>query len=78
MTDIPDRRELRRIARAIRRLPRRQRSVFRAIRFQNLTYAEIAERTGYSVAEVEALFARSLANLMRTLDGKPGGLARGW
>jgi len=78
MTDTSDPRTLRRIARAIRRLPRRQRTVFRAIRFQNLTYAEIAERTGYSVGEVEALFARSLANLVRRLDRQPGAWWRIW
>ena len=78
MTDNPDPKELRRIARAIRRLPRRQRAIFRAIRFQNLTYGEIAERTGYSVAEVEALFAKSMANLMRNLDRQPGKWWRIW
>ena len=78
MIDTPDPRTLRRIARAIRRLPRRQRAIFRAIRFQNLTYAEIAKRTGYSVAEVEALSATAMANLGRRLDRQPGAWWRIW
>lgn len=62
---------LKKIERAIRKLPRLERAVFCAIRFENLTYPQIAERHGLTVAEVEAVFARALLNVMRRLDWKP-------
>lgn len=68
-TPSPER--LRKIERAIRKLPRFQREIFCAIRFDDLSYDEIAERTGLSAVEVERLFAKSLRNFMRQLDWKP-------
>ncbi|WP_439603868.1 RNA polymerase sigma factor [Shinella sp.] len=62
---------LKQIERAIRKLPRLQRAVFCAIRFEDLTYTQIAERHGLTVVEVEAVFARALLNVMRRLDWKP-------
>jgi len=59
---------LARIEDAMRRVPRRQREIFLAIRLDNLGYAEIAERIGLTVAEVERLFADALANFTRNLD----------
>ncbi len=60
--------ELARLEDAMRRVPRRQREIFLAVRLDNLRYAEIAERTGLTVDQVERLFADALTNLTRNLD----------
>jgi RNA polymerase sigma-70 factor (ECF subfamily) len=60
--------ELARLDHAMRRVPRRQREIFLAIRLDDLGYAEIAERTGLPIAQVEHLFAEALTNLSRNLD----------
>ena len=60
----------RRIERAIRRMTRTERTIFLAVRFEDLGYAEIAERFEISVAEVEDQFAASLATLMAAMDEK--------
>ena len=60
--------ELVRLDHAMRRVPRRQREVFLAIRLDNLGYAEIADRTGLTAAQVERLFAKALTNLSRNLE----------
>jgi len=59
--------EVDRVYDALRRLPRRQRAIFLAIRIDNLSYAEIAEQTGLSLAGVEKHFARAIGNLMRNM-----------
>lgn len=66
--DVVDPTELARLEHAVRRLPRRQREVFLAVRLDNLTYAEIAERTGLSVREVERHFADSLLSIYYALN----------
>jgi RNA polymerase sigma-70 factor (ECF subfamily) len=68
MTDDVDPVTLKRIERAIRGLPRRQREVFCAARFDDLSYADIAERTGLTVREVEQLFGEALFNISRHVD----------
>lgn len=68
MTDDVDPATLKRIERAIRKLPRRQREIFCALRFEDLNYVEIAERTGLTVREVERLFAEVLLNISRHVD----------
>jgi RNA polymerase sigma-70 factor (ECF subfamily) len=78
MTEHPDPKRLKRLERAIRKLPRRQREIFCAIRFDDLSYEEIAQRTGLSVPEVEHLFAEALLNFMRRLDWKPKRWWRFW
>jgi len=60
--------ELAKLEDAMRRVPRRQREIFLAVRLDNLSYAEIAERTGLAVAQVEQLFADALTNLNCNLD----------
>ncbi|WP_066825315.1 sigma factor-like helix-turn-helix DNA-binding protein [Sphingomonas mali] len=60
--------ELARLDHAVRRVPRRQREIFLAVRLDNLSYVEIADRTGLTVAQVERLFAEALTNLSRNLD----------
>lgn len=77
MTHEVDPATLKRIERAIRRLPRRQREVFDAVRFDDLSYAGIAERTGLTVREVERLFAEALFNISRHVD-RPRRWGRFW
>lgn len=68
MTDDVEPATLKRIERAIRNLPRRQREVFDAVRFDDLSYVDIAERTGLTVRQVERLFAEALFNISREVD----------
>jgi len=70
--------ELARLDHAMRRVPRRQREIFLAIRLDGLGYAEIADRTGLTVAQVERLFAEALTNLSRNLDDPRRHLWRRW
>jgi RNA polymerase sigma-70 factor (ECF subfamily) len=61
---------LQRLARledAVRRLPRIEREIFLAVRLDDLTYPEIAERTGLSPRAVERRFANALTGIMRNL-----------
>jgi RNA polymerase sigma-70 factor (ECF subfamily) len=71
MTGKPDPKKLKAIERAIRKLPRRQRDIFCAIRFEDLSYEELARRTGLTPREVERQFAGALCNLTRRLGGRP-------
>ncbi|MGH6616682.1 sigma factor-like helix-turn-helix DNA-binding protein [Sphingomonas sp.] len=57
-----------RLERALRRMPRLQREIFLAIRFDDTAYPEIAERTGLSVRQVERHFAKSLMHIVDALD----------
>lgn len=59
---------LTKVEHAMRRIPRRQREIFLAIRFDNMAYPEIADRTGLTLAQVERLFAEALINFVRNLD----------
>ena len=68
MTDDVDPMILKQIERAIRKLPRGQREVFCAMRFEGLSYVDIAKRTGLTVREVEQLFADALFNISRSVD----------
>jgi RNA polymerase sigma-70 factor (ECF subfamily) len=63
----PDPDTLARLERAIRSLPRRQREIFLAVRFDDLSYAEIAVCTGMSVSHIERLFAMAIASIDRQL-----------
>ncbi len=72
MTDDPDPVTLRRIERAVRKLPRLQREIFLAARLDDMSYAEIAERTGLSVRDVEQHLAKALASIDRRLRKSPG------
>jgi RNA polymerase sigma factor (sigma-70 family) len=62
---------LRRLERAIRTVPRRTREIFLAHRLDDMSYAEIAQRTGLSVREVERHMARAIYRLCREVDREP-------
>lgn len=65
-----DRLRLWRAERAVDRMEEVDRTVFLAIRVEELSYPEIAARFGISIADVEWHFAGSLRVLTRTLDEK--------
>jgi RNA polymerase sigma factor (sigma-70 family) len=68
MTDKHDPEALRRLERALLRLPRLQREIFLAVRLDDMSYADIAERTGLTVKQVERQFAKSLRVLWVMAD----------
>ncbi len=55
---------------ALARLPGRQRQAVILRRYQELSYEEIAETLGTTVAAVESLLQRAAANLRLSLQGK--------
>jgi RNA polymerase sigma-70 factor (ECF subfamily) len=55
---------------ALRRMPRTRREIFLASRLDAMPYAEIAERTGLSIAQVERHIARALLALDDAIDGR--------
>lgn len=55
----------------LQRMPKLRREIFLAIRLDDLSYAEIAGRTGLSVKQVERHFARSLVALLEAFEGRP-------
>ncbi len=57
--------ELRRMRRAWRHLPERDRAIFGSVRFEDLDYVQTAELHGCSVGEVERTIARVLVALDR-------------
>jgi len=63
--------ELARLEAALLTLPRFTREVFLAHRLDDLSYAEIASRTGISVRRVERELARALYGLDRAMRGQP-------
>jgi RNA polymerase sigma factor (sigma-70 family) len=60
-----------RLEAGLQRMPKLRREIFLAIRLDDLSYAEIAERTGLNVKQVERHFARSMVTLLETFDGRP-------
>lgn len=60
-----------RLEAGLQRMPNLRREIFLAIRLDDLSYAEIAERTGLSVSQVERHFARSMVTLLEAFDGRP-------
>jgi RNA polymerase sigma factor (sigma-70 family) len=68
MTDKPDTATMKRLERAVGKLPRLQREIFLAARLDDMSYVEIAERTGLSVRQVERAIARALVSIARRMD----------
>ncbi|MHA6720187.1 sigma factor-like helix-turn-helix DNA-binding protein [Sphingomonas sp. RS6] len=61
---------LRRMRRAFRALPERDRAIFGSVRFDDLDCVQTAQRHGCTVAEVEQTLARVLIALDRAARGK--------
>ncbi len=62
--------ELRRMRRAYRQLPERDRAIFGSVRFDDLDYVQTAELHGCSVEQVERTIARVLVALDRAATGR--------
>jgi DNA-directed RNA polymerase specialized sigma24 family protein len=61
---------LRRMRRAFRAMPERDRAIFGSVRFDDRDYVETAELHGCTVAEVEQTVARVLIALGRAERGE--------
>lgn len=59
-----------RLEAGLRRMPKIRREIFLALRLDDLSYEEIAERTGLSVKQVERHVARSMLMLLDAVDGR--------
>ena len=70
MSDTPDPDFLRRIEEAMLNIPKLQREIFMAHRHHDMSYREIARRTGLTVRQVERHMARALYKLAKQLDGR--------
>ncbi|QDX27362.1 RNA polymerase subunit sigma [Sphingomonas suaedae] len=68
MTDDPDPETTKRIERVARKLPRLQREIFLAARLDDLSYVEIAERTGLTAGQVEREIAKALVSIARRMN----------
>jgi len=70
MFDMPEDEKLRRVEEAARNMPRLQREIFMAHRLDDLSYEEIARRTGLSVRQVERHIARAIYKMTVSLKGR--------
>lgn len=61
---------IRRIEDAARNLPKLQREIFLAHRLDDLSYEQIARRTGLSVRQVERHLAEALRKIAKQIDGE--------
>lgn len=69
--DLTEAEIVERLEAGLQRMPKLRREIFLAIRLDNLSYAEIAERTGLSPKQVERHFARGMVTLLEAFDGRP-------
>lgn len=69
--NLPDPEILQWLEAKLDRMPKLRREIFLAIRLDDASYAEIAERTGLSVEQVERHFAQGMLALRDALDGAP-------
>ena len=67
----PDPELLGKLERAIVTLPRSTREIFLAHRLDDMSYNEIADRTGLTVRQVERHMARAIYRLCKELDDEP-------
>lgn len=58
---------LERLEGGLQRMPKLRREIFLAIRLDDLSYADVAERTGLSTKQVERHFAAGLLTLHEAL-----------
>ena len=70
MSDPPDPDLLRRVEEAMLNIPKLQREIFMAHRLDNMSYEEIARRTGLTVRQVERHMARAIYKLVKQMDGR--------
>jgi RNA polymerase sigma factor (sigma-70 family) len=70
MSDTPDPDLLRRLEEAMLNIPKLQREIFMAHRLDDMSYGEIARRTGLTVRQVEGHMARALYKLDKQLQGR--------
>ena len=54
----------------LRRMPRLRREIFLALRLDDLSYEEIAERTGLSVKQVERHVSQSMLTMLDAVEGR--------
>jgi RNA polymerase sigma factor (sigma-70 family) len=78
MSDTPNPDFLRRLEDALANLPRLQREIFLAHRQADMSYDEIARRTGLTVRQVERHMARALYKLAKQMDGRKLTLWERW
>lgn len=57
-----------RLEAALRSMPIIEREIFLAVRLDDLSYGEIARRTGRSPQEVERCFATALRHILQHMD----------
>ena len=71
MPDLDQAELLRRMERAMSKLPAMTRDIFLAHRLDHLSYRDIAARTGLSVREIERHMERALRRLCIEIDREP-------
>lgn len=62
---------VKRLEKAVARLPRTTREIFLAHRLDGMSYPEIAGRTGLSIREIERHMAKAMYKLCTEFDRKP-------
>lgn len=62
---------LKKLERAMLKLPNSTRQIFLAHRLDDMPYQEIADRTGLTVRQVERHMAKAIYRLCRELDDEP-------
>lgn len=70
MSELTEAEITERLEAGLRRMPKMQREIFLALRLDDLSYEEVAERTGLSVKQVERHVARSMLMLLDVVDGR--------
>ena len=68
MDDQPDAETLKQLEKAVLRLRCKEREIFLAHRLDDMTYTEIAERTGLSVKQVTQHMARALFKIGQSMN----------
>lgn len=71
MSDEVDSELLRRLEEAVDAMPRKQRAIFLAHRLDDMSYEEIADRTGLTIRQVERQMERAIYKLCKQMDGHP-------
>ena len=71
MTQYAEPELLKKLERAMLKLPRSTRAIFLAHRLDDLSYQEIAERTGLTARQVERHMAKAIYRLCKELDDEP-------